>query len=1127
MAAATGNIVIALAGGSFDSATYPRFVLNDGTNSLTFVIDNNAASLSLDGSQFEDNRPGELHVPTLDEADGARKARIAMSFQKMGLWDDDKSGNTDPRMTVTDVSGTTITFRWKHGVNMSADSSTYGSLIAGTAGSSKNNVYRKSATEYWINQKNTSDSNATHNLLFYWAIKYAYANDSFGVRPYIVTNSSGGTAEPAVGSTSSNYYSILLESTANDFEGNACNVKVLGEVTSGSNLSTGYGDSGASVTFLYEEWQNASYAAYNHAARAQLYGVTAGAFFKNGTIAGSSSDAALTTANIAEAIKDMINSSVLEITATRSDSTVSLTNDNDGESGNVTITTTNEGSLFSVSGMSGGGASSGGSVMARSKLNPEQLSKLDINNGALAKAIDLTGSAKHSTAIVAADSFLIQPAAGGPAQHCSASLMQDFFSKVDVTASSGGGTHRLVFVDPAAGALSGADLAIDDGTLTYVPSSMTLTNDGPVSGAAGSFDAITGVSLALQGGGITAAGAIAGATTIAASSNATVEGIVSGAAGTFDALGGTSLALQGGGITAAGAIAGATTITLSGELDAGSLDVSAGADIAGAVALGAPGGSADTTVRGDLQINENLSVQGNLTIHGATTTVDSSNLVVEDALIALGISSGSAGAANDRGLVFSLASAKDQLIFWDNSASTFVLGSALANGALPQTASVVQVGDHSNLRLGALTADDASTFTAGASMNNAGITNAGAIAGATTIAASSNATIEGIVSGAAGTFDALGGTSLALQGGGITAAGAIAGATTIAASSNATVEGIVSGAAGTFDALGGTSLALQGGGITAAGAIAGATTIAASSNATVEGIVSGAAGTFDALGGTSLALQGGGITAAGAIAGATTIDASGDLTVGSITNAEFTVDASGNTDIDGTLNVEGVPTFQAGAVFSGGVTTANAIAGATTISGSGLVSAGGGLAVQDKYTVSTAGAVSASSTLQVGGTVRLDGAAEVVADIDADYLYFKDATDNLVKRDKISDVLALAKGDGIQVAATGLISISYELQHFSGSTGSAGLFPTCSTNTRPGNFARTGSYSGLFAPLDEEIVVGSLQVYLNGMLQVKSGSVHGTHDYELLNSGSTANKMIKFADEPEEDDAIVIQYIKK
>ena len=46
---------------------------------------------------------------------------------------------------------------------------------------------------------------------------------------------------------------------------------------------------------------------------------------------------------------------------------------------------------------------------------------------------------------------------------------------------------------------------------------------------------------------------------------------VSGAAGTFDALAGTSLALQGGGITAAGAIAGATTIDATGlsSLDGG------------------------------------------------------------------------------------------------------------------------------------------------------------------------------------------------------------------------------------------------------------------------------------------------------------------------------------------------------------------------------------------------------------------------------------------------------------------------------------------------------------------------------------------------------------------------------
>jgi len=119
-----------------------------------------------------------------------------------------------------------------------------------------------------------------------------------------------------------------------------------------------------------------------------------------------------------------------------------------------------------------------------------------------------------------------------------------------------------------------------------------------------------------------------------------------------------------------------------------------------------------------------------------------------------------------------------------------------------------------------------------------------------------------------------------------------------------------------------------------------------------ESTISGAAGSFDAIDGTSLALQSGGITAAGAIAGATTIDASGDLTVGSITNAEFSVDSSGNTDIDGTLNVEGVPTFQAAAVFSNGITTAGAIAGASTISGSGLIS-GHALDIETSVSAST------------------------------------------------------------------------------------------------------------------------------------------------------------------------------
>jgi hypothetical protein len=173
-------------------------------------------------------------------------------------------------------------------------------------------------------------------------------------------------------------------------------------------------------------------------------------------------------------------------------------------------------------------------------------------------------------------------------------------------------------------------------------------------------------------------------------------------------------------------------------------------------------------------------------------------------------------------------------------------------------------------------------------------------------------------------------------------------------------------------------------------ALAGESTISASSTLSGQSLTIDSVSRITKAGAATLASlnnSSGGITNAGSIAGATTIDASGDLTVGTITMAEFTVAADGDTDIDGTLNVEGVPTFQAAAVFSGGITTANAIAGATTVSGSGQFSmshidldgtlnAGGKVTVvgvsdldggidvnASKFTVSTAGAVVADSTV--------------------------------------------------------------------------------------------------------------------------------------------------------------------
>jgi hypothetical protein len=133
--------------------------------------------------------------------------------------------------------------------------------------------------------------------------------------------------------------------------------------------------------------------------------------------------------------------------------------------------------------------------------------------------------------------------------------------------------------------------------------------------------------------------------------------------------------------------------------------------------------------------------------------------------------------------------------------------------------------------------------------------------------------------------------SLDASNGGITQAGAIAGATTI------TATGVVSSSAdGRFLALdiNGTeaissaragdlsSLALNSGGITAAGSIAGATTISGSSTITGGAFTTDGAVTGGSLTDGSATLTAGGLTLAGALGGATTISGSGQISGASL-----------------------------------------------------------------------------------------------------------------------------------------------------------------------------------------------------------------------------------------------------
>ena len=91
----------------------------------------------------------------------------------------------------------------------------------------------------------------------------------------------------------------------------------------------------------------------------------------------------------------------------------------------------------------------------------------------------------------------------------------------------------------------------------------------------------------------------------------------------------------------------------------------------------------------------NLTLSGNLTVNGATTTVSSTNSVIADTLIELG--NGTSGSpANDAGLVIERGSSDNVFIGWDESADAITFGTGSFTGAstgnLSLTAAAVNTG---------------------------------------------------------------------------------------------------------------------------------------------------------------------------------------------------------------------------------------------------------------------------------------------------------------------------------------------------------------------------------------------------------------------------------------------------
>jgi hypothetical protein len=821
MAAATGSIAISSAGGSFDSADYPRFVLGDGTNTLTFVIDNNARGLidqngddARDGdyttpgltTPLEDPQKGRLVVPTFDYQSSAKKALLAFEVtdeSNHGGWASSISFNDGsglgaitalPHWVFTDASGNTV----KVGVGTATGSNitTDGTwtLVAKYGSSSPRHwLYKKTgAAEYWIRQIDSTNDFRFHVALMQ-AINHANANSLIDIEAYGAT-SSGTLQQPS--SVANDTYTaseanwVVFMATTAGFAGNACSMEF--KDTTGTSPFTSDARKKA-MKWGYDEYlasdSNINFFGHHTTSPTndQFWGnnFDTPIYFRQGTIAGSGSDASLSSANIAEALKEMINASVLGITATRSDSTVSLTNDTDGDVGNVTITTTNEGSLFTVAGMSntGGGSGSGGSgsMSKRLKISAAQiaisgsggLSGSADNKSAL--VLDL-GGLSASGSLVSGDVFAIAAGSAGsaPKKITFANLgtamagdgltssdgvlavdfneiseeviavADDSFLFVDATDNS---TKKERFADYAT-AIAGDALAASSGVLAVQANSTSfqIASDEVqlASGVAGDGLALSshvlsvnvddsGIeinsdALRLKDDGVTGAKlapAVAGAALAQdGSGNLDVQVDDSSIEVSSDALQVKAL--------------GITNAMLAGSIVASKMNnaifedletlgaASADGEFIVATGPGAFAYESGNTARtslglgtGDSPQFTNLTLSGDLTVNGSTTTIDTTNLLVEDPLVVLAKNQTSA-AALDQGFVFS-RSGDNQAMIWDESADEFAFIATDEDGT---TEGDVTVSSYAGLHVGAMDIDGAMDV-AGASVLNGTLELAG------------------------------------------------------------------------------------------------------------------------------------------------------------------------------------------------------------------------------------------------------------------------------------------------------------------------------------------------------------------------------------------------------------------
>ena len=109
----------------------------------------------------------------------------------------------------------------------------------------------------------------------------------------------------------------------------------------------------------------------------------------------------------------------------------------------------------------------------------------------------------------------------------------------------------------------------------------------------------------------------------------------------------------------------------------------------------------DPSGSGDVKLNANTVITGNLTVSGTQTTLETTTLVVEDPLLELA-KNNSGGIANtmDQGLFFNRGSLSNVSFLWDESADEFAF--AVTSGEDGTTTGNVTIDSYANLRVGTM-----------------------------------------------------------------------------------------------------------------------------------------------------------------------------------------------------------------------------------------------------------------------------------------------------------------------------------------------------------------------------------------------------------------------------------------